>query len=64
VYHNIVLEALVSISFIGAIVGIISILIGLLGLVLWIYLMIMSFKGNLYILPVLAEYADKLEAVF
>jgi len=59
---NIVLEALVSIPVIGAIFGIISMLIGLLGLVLWIYLMIMSFKGNLYRLPVLAEYADKLEA--
>jgi uncharacterized membrane protein len=30
--------------------------------VLWIYLMFKAFKGDMYRLPIIAEYADKLEA--
>jgi uncharacterized membrane protein len=59
---NIVLGLLDGIPIIGFLFGILSALIGLLGLVLWIYLMFKAFKGDMYRLPIIAEYADKLEA--
>ncbi|WP_406671094.1 hypothetical protein V7O67_04950 [Methanolobus sp. ZRKC4] len=39
-------------------------LVALLYFVLWIFLMYKAFKGEMYRLPVIADYADKLEAMF
>ncbi|SFM89622.1 DUF4870 domain-containing protein [Methanolobus profundi] len=61
---NIILGFLSSIPYLGMIFSLISMLIGLVAFVLWLYLMYMAFKGEMYRLPVIAEYADKLEAMF
>ncbi|AEH60910.1 protein of unknown function UPF0132 [Methanosalsum zhilinae DSM 4017] len=50
----------IILSMIPVIGGLISTLIGLVSLVLWIYLMYMAYTGNLIRLPVISEFADKL----
>ncbi len=42
------------------VLSIIASLLGLVGFVLWIYLIVMSFMGNDPRLPVISEYAEKL----
>ncbi len=61
---NIVLGFLSGIAYVGLIFSLISILVALISFVLWIFLMYKAFKGEMYRLPVIADYADKLEAMF
>ena len=42
------------------VLSIIASLLGLVGFVLWIYLIVMAFQGNDVKLPVISEYAEKL----
>jgi uncharacterized membrane protein len=39
-------------------------LIGLVSFVLWLFLMFKAYKGEMYRLPVIADYADQLEQKF
>lgn len=58
---DIALGFLTFIPYVGFIISLASMLIGLLSLVLWIFLMYKAYKGEMYRLPVIAEYADQLE---
>jgi uncharacterized membrane protein len=51
----------IILGFIPIIGRLIALFLPIIGLVLWLYLMFMAYKGNLYRLPVLADFADKLE---
>lgn len=51
----------IVLGFIPIIGWLIALFLPIIGLVLWLYLMFMAYKGNLYRLPVLADFADKLE---
>jgi uncharacterized membrane protein len=51
----------IILGFIPIIGWLIALFLPIIGLVLWLYLMFMAYKGNLYRLPVLADFADKLE---
>ncbi|MDN5310352.1 MAG: hypothetical protein PWP14_1746 [Methanolobus sp.] len=51
----------IILGFIPIIGWLIALFLPIIGLLLWLYLMFMAYKGNLYRLPVVAEYADKLE---
>jgi uncharacterized membrane protein len=51
----------IVLGFIPVIGWLIALLLPFVGFVLWIYLMFMAYKGNLYRLPVVADFADKLE---
>ncbi|MDK2912517.1 MAG: hypothetical protein PWR29_1474 [Methanolobus sp.] len=51
----------IILGFIPIIGWLIELFLPIIGLLLWLYLMFMAYKGNLYRLPVVAEYADKLE---
>ncbi|WP_292468854.1 DUF4870 domain-containing protein [Methanolobus sp.] len=51
-------------GFIPIIGWLILLFLPLIGFVLWLYLIFMAYKGNMYRLPVLADFADKLEAMF
>jgi uncharacterized membrane protein len=59
-----ILGLLASISYIGFIFGLISMLIALVSFVLWLFLMFKAYKGEMYRLPVIADYADQLEQKF
>ncbi|ATU08233.1 DUF4870 domain-containing protein [Methanohalophilus portucalensis] len=50
------------VSMVPVLGGVISSLIGLVSLVLWFYLIYMTYTGNLVRLPVACEYADKIIA--
>jgi len=52
----------IILGFIPIIGWLIALFLPLIGFVLWLYLMFMAYKGNMYRLPVLADYADKLES--
>ncbi|WP_094229208.1 DUF4870 domain-containing protein [Methanolobus psychrotolerans] len=54
----------IILGFIPIIGWLIGLFLPLVGFVLWLYLMFMAYKGNMYRLPVIADYADKLEAMF
>ena len=54
----------IILGFIPIIGWIIGLFLPFVGLILWLYLMYMAYQGNLYRLPVIADYADKLEAMF
>ncbi|MDP2218166.1 MAG: DUF4870 domain-containing protein [Methanolobus sp.] len=51
----------IVLGFIPVIGWLIALLLPFVGFVLWIYLMFMAYKGNMYRLPVVADFADKLE---
>ncbi|MDK2835171.1 MAG: hypothetical protein PWP63_2258 [Methanolobus sp.] len=51
----------IILGFIPIIGRLIALFLPIIGLVLWLYLMFMAYKGNLYRLPVLADFADKQE---
>ncbi|ETA67425.1 putative membrane protein [Methanolobus tindarius DSM 2278] len=61
---NFILGFLTAIDFIGLIFALISMLIGLVSFVLWLFLMFKAYKGEMYRLPVIADYADQLEQKF
>ncbi|WP_292468856.1 DUF4870 domain-containing protein [Methanolobus sp.] len=61
---NFIIGFLTSIDYIGFIFALISLLITLVSLVLWFFLMYKAYKGEMYRLPVIAEYADQLEQKF
>jgi uncharacterized membrane protein len=52
----------IILSMVPVIGGVVSSLIGLISLILWVYLMYMTYTGNLVRLPVASEYADKVIA--
>ncbi len=52
----------IILGFIPIIGWLVALFLPLVGFVLWLYLMFMAYKGNMYRLPVLADYADKLES--
>jgi uncharacterized membrane protein len=52
----------IILGFIPVIGWLIALLLPFVGFVLWLYLMFMAYKGNLYRLPIVAEFADKLES--
>lgn len=52
----------IILGFIPVIGWLIALLLPFVGLVLWLYLMYMAYQNNLYRLPVIADFADKLEA--
>jgi uncharacterized membrane protein len=56
---------LALIPVVGWIIGIVLGLVVFIGpIILWIFLMFKAYKGEMYRLPMLAEYADKLETMF
>jgi uncharacterized membrane protein len=52
----------IILGFIPIIGWLIALFLPLVGFALWLYLMFMAYKGAMYRLPVLADYADKLES--
>ena len=61
---NFIIGFLTSIHYIGFIFALLSLLIALISFVLWIFLMYKAFKGEMYRLPIIADYADQLEQKF
>jgi uncharacterized membrane protein len=54
----------IILGFIPIIGWLIALLLPIVGLVLWLYLMFMAYNNNMYRLPVVADFADKLETAF
>ncbi|SDG35905.1 Uncharacterized membrane protein [Methanolobus vulcani] len=52
------------IPIIGWLIALLSIFVYLAIFVLWLFLMFKAFSGEMYRLPVLADYADQLEGMF
>ncbi len=61
---SVVISMIAWIPIIGWLIALLSIFVYLAIFILWLYLMFMAFKGDMYRLPVLAEYADQLKESF
>ncbi|MDG6244987.1 MAG: DUF4870 domain-containing protein [Methanolobus sp.] len=59
-----VVSIIALIPVIGWIIAILSMFVYLAVFVLWIFLMYKSFTGEMYRLPFIADFADKLESAF
>ncbi|WP_342305925.1 DUF4870 domain-containing protein [Methanolobus sp. ZRKC5] len=64
IIFSIVIMMVGWIPIIGWLIALLSIFVYLAIFVLWIFLMYKAFTGEMYRLPILANYADKLEAMF
>ncbi|MEZ5334844.1 MAG: DUF4870 domain-containing protein [Methanolobus sp.] len=64
IVFSIVITIVGLIPIIGWIIALLSIFLYLGIFVLWLFLMYKAFTGDMYRLPMLAEYADQLEAMF
>lgn len=56
---GVVFSILSAIPFIGVLFWILDILLGLLGVVLWIVLMVRAYQGQTYKLPVAGDFAER-----
>lgn len=61
---SVVVSIVALIPILGWIIALLSLLVYLGVFVLWLFLMYKAFSGELYRLPMLADYADQLEAMF
>ncbi len=64
IVFSIVIMMVGWIPIIGWLIALLSIFVYLAIFLLWIFLMYKAFSGEMYRLPMLADYADKLEAMF
>jgi uncharacterized membrane protein len=61
---SVVITIIALIPIIGWIIAILSMFVYLAVFVLWLFLMYKAFSGEMYRLPMIADYADKLEGMF
>ncbi|WP_321430033.1 DUF4870 domain-containing protein [uncultured Methanolobus sp.] len=54
----------IVLGFIPFLGGLIGYILSIVALILWLILMFKAFSGEMYRLPMIAEYADKLESSF
>jgi uncharacterized membrane protein len=54
----------IVLGFIPFLGGLIGYILSIVALILWLILMFKAFSGEMYRLPMVAEYADKLESSF
>nr|WP_321496381.1 DUF4870 domain-containing protein [uncultured Methanolobus sp.] len=54
----------IILGFIPIIGWLIALFLPFVAIILWLFLIYMAFSGKMYRLPVLADFADKLEAMF